>query len=416
MPRTAAQPNLPVAGTAAGTVPGTVPGTAAPADDPGGSGPAATERAALDRALARLPRVVDLLAARAAEHDRDGTFPYQGVETVHEAGLLTLTVGRRYGGPGAGLADTVRVLARLGRGDASVALLTAHTLLHHAEQARAARWPAALYRRLLTESRRGPALVGTLPAPAARASADRGPADRGPAVTARWHEGAWLLDGRAAHCPGAEALAWLAVEARTTEARPRTGLFLVRADSAGLEIDPAADQLGLRAAAGHDVLLTDTRVAADAAVLPRVPGSRERAEQDGRTAEAWRQLALAAVLLGTARAALDWSAGQLRGSTAHRRPLGELDAALTGAEELVHGLAVRTDTDPAAADRAPAVQLLAARTAGDTVQRALTLTGGAGLDRRHPLERHLRDTLALRALLPAEDVVLDALGEALLGG
>ncbi|MFJ1757942.1 acyl-CoA dehydrogenase family protein [Kitasatospora sp. NPDC088134] len=395
MTRTAAQPNLPGPGTAPGTP---APG---PADEP-----AAAERAALDRALARLPRVVDLLAARAAEHDRDGTFPYQGVETVHEAGLLTLTVGRRYGGPGAGLADTVRVLARLGRGDASVALLTAHTLLHHAEQARAARWPAALYRRLLTESRRGPALVGTLPAPAG------GP----PAVTARWHDGAWLLDGRAAHCPGAEALAWLAVEARTTEARPRTGLFLVRADSAGLEIDPAADQLGLRAAAGHDVLLTAARVGADAAVLPRVPGTPDRAEPDGRTAEAWRQLALAAVLLGIARAALDWSAGQLRGTTAHRRPLGELDAALTGAEELVHGLAVRTDADPAAADRAPAVQLLAARTASDTVQRALALTGSAGLDRRHPLERHLRDALALRTRLPAEDTVLDALGAALLGG
>ncbi|MFD7644742.1 acyl-CoA dehydrogenase family protein [Kitasatospora sp. NPDC059795] len=354
---------------------------------------------ALERALGRLPRVVDLLAARAAEHDRDGTFPYQGIEAVHEAGLLTLTVGQRHAGPGAGLADTVRVLARLGRGDASVALLTAHTLLHHAEQARTAPWPAALYRRLLTESRRGPALVGTL----------RSAPGRPPAVSARRHGDAWHLTGRAAHCPGAEALAWLAVEARTDEPQPRTGLFLVRADSPGLEIDPAADQLGLRAAAGHDVLLTGARVGADAALLTRT------APTGPPLAAAWRQLALAAVLLGTARAALDWSAGRLRGSAAHRRPIGELDARLTGAEELVHGLAARTDADPTAAERAPAVQLLAARTAADTVQQALTLTGSAGLDRRHPLERHLRDTLSLRTQLPAEDAVLDALGGALLG-
>ncbi len=384
MTRTAAQP----------TTPAPVPA------DPAADG-------AVERALARLPRVVDLLAARAAEHDRDGTFPYQGVETVHEAGLLTLTVGRRHGGPGAGLADTVRVLARLGRGDASVALLTAHTLLHHAEQSRTAPWPAALYRRLLTESRRGPALVGTL----------RAPAGRPPAVTAHWQGDAWRLVGRAPHCPGAEALAWLVVEARTAENRTdrnqsRTGLFLVRADSPGLEIDPAADQLGLRAAAGHDVLLEDTRIGTDAAHLPKGP-----AFPADPLAAAWHQLALTAVLLGTARAALDWSAGRLRGTGAtHRRPLGELDAALTGAEELVHGLAARTDADPAAATRAPAVQLLAARTAADTVQRALTLTGSAGLDRRHPLERHLRDTLGLRTRLPAEDTVLDALGEALLGG
>ncbi|ROR45332.1 acyl-CoA dehydrogenase family protein [Kitasatospora cineracea] len=384
MTRTAAQPTVPA------------PAPADPAAD-----------GAVERALARLPRVVDLLAARAAEHDRDGTFPYQGVETVHEAGLLTLTVGRRHGGPGAGLADTVRVLARLGRGDASVALLAAHTLLHHAEQARTAPWPAALYRRLLTESRRGPALVGTL----------RAPAGRPPAVTAHWQGDAWRLVGRAPHCPGAEALAWLVVEARTAEDRtaqnrPRTGLFLVRADSPGLEIDPAADQLGLRAAAGHDVLLADTRIGTDAAHLPKGP-----AFPADPLAAAWRQLALTAVLLGTARAALDWSAGRLRGTAAtHRRPLGELDAALTGAEELVHGLAARTDADPAAATRAPAVQLLAARTAADTVQRTLTLTGSTGLDRRHPLERHLRDTLSLRTQLPAEDAVLDALGESLLGG
>ncbi|GAA2094282.1 acyl-CoA dehydrogenase family protein [Kitasatospora saccharophila] len=385
MTRTAAQPTVPT--------PAATAGTTAPADGTDG---------AVERALARLPRVVDLLAARAAEHDRDGTFPYQGVETVHEAGLLTLTVGRRHGGPGAGLADTVRVLARLGRGDASVALLTAQTLLHHAEQARTAPWPAALYRRLLTESRRGPALVGTL----------RAAAGRPPAVTAHWQGSGWRLGGRAPYCPGAEALAWLVVEARTAEAQPRTGLFLLRADSPGLEIDPAADQLGLRAAAGHDVLLEDARVGTDAVLLPR-----GAAPAPDPVAAAWRQLALAAILLGTARAALDWSAARLRDTAAaHRRPLGELDAALTGAEELVHGLAARTDADPAAATRAPAVQLLAARTAGDTVQRALTLTGSAGLDRRHPLERHLRDTLSLRAQLPAEDAVLDALGEALLGG
>ncbi|MFJ4681371.1 MULTISPECIES: acyl-CoA dehydrogenase family protein [unclassified Kitasatospora] len=376
MTRTAAQPTVPAPVTDA-------------ADD------------AVERAFARLPRVIDLLAARAAEHDRDGTFPYQGVEAAHEAGLLTLTVGRRHGGPGAGLADTVRVLARLGRGDASVALLAAHTLLHHAEQARTAPWPAALYRRLLTESRRGPALVGTL----------RAPAGRPPAVTAHWQGNAWRLGGRAPHCPGAEALSWLVVEARTAENQPRTGLFLVRADSPGLEIDPAADQLGLRAAAGHDVLLEDARIGTDAALLPKGP-----AFPADPVATAWHQLALTAVLLGTARAALDWSAGRLRGTTAHRRPLGELDAALTGAEELVHGLAARTDADPSAATRAPAVQLLAARTASDTVQRALTLTGSAGLDRRHPLERHLRDALSLRTQLPAEDTVLDALGEALLGG
>ncbi|MEV4560263.1 acyl-CoA dehydrogenase family protein [Kitasatospora sp. NPDC049285] len=371
-----------------------------PADQPTVPHPAVEARDPLAEALGRLPRVVDLLAARAEEHDRDGTFPYQGLEAVHEAGLLTLTVGQRYAGPGASLADTVAVLARLGRGDASVALLTALTLLHHAEQARTAPWPAALYRRLLTESRRGPALVGTL----------RAEPGRPPAVTARWEGTAWRLAGRAAHCPGAEALAWLAVEARTAEQPYRTGVFLVRGDSPGLEIDPAADQLGLRAAAGHDVLFADVQVGSDAALRLAAPGRAD--DEAARTARCWRLLALCAVLLGTGRAALDWAAGRLP-AAGHRRPLGELHARLIGAEELVHGLAARVDDGPAPAERVAAAQLLVARTVGDTVQRALTLTGNAGLSRRHPLERHLRDALSLQAHLPAEDAVLDALGGSL---
>ena len=141
------------------------------------------DRPTVADALARLPRVTDLLAARAEEHDRDGTFPYQGIEAVHEAGLLTLTVAHRYGGAGAGLADTVRVLAELGRGDASVAVLTAHTLLLHAEHARA----ALARRRLPPPAHRVPA--GTRPArhaPLRNGRTGRRPARRrSPGGTAR---------------------------------------------------------------------------------------------------------------------------------------------------------------------------------------------------------------------------------------
>lgn len=215
---------------------------------------------AVEAALAGLPRVVDLLAARAEEHDRDATFPYQGIEAVHEAGLLTLTVDARYGGPGGTLADTVQVLAQLGRGDASVAVVTAFTLLQHAEQARTAGWPTAGYRRLLTESRRGPALVNTLRAePGSREGEP-------PATVAKWDGEAWLLTGRKTYCTGAEALAWMAVTARTDEPVPRTGTFLVRGESEGLEVDPTWDQLGLRASASHDVVLDEVRVPAELAL------------------------------------------------------------------------------------------------------------------------------------------------------
>ena len=85
--------------------------------------------------LGCLPAVTEALAARAQQHDREASFPDDGIAAVHAAGLLTATVAERYGGPGAGLAQTVAILRALGRGDPSAALITAMTLFAHALQA-----------------------------------------------------------------------------------------------------------------------------------------------------------------------------------------------------------------------------------------------------------------------------------------
>ncbi|GGV31334.1 acyl-CoA dehydrogenase [Kitasatospora herbaricolor] len=388
--------------------------TTTTADQSPGDGPSPVAEA-----FARLPRVVDLLAARAEEHDRDATFPYQGIEAVHEAGLLTLTVGRRFGGPGGSLAEIVRVLAQLGRGDASVAVVTAFTLLQHAEQARTGGWPAAGYRRLLTESRRGPALVNTL-------RAEPGHPAGLPATVARRDGDGWLITGRKTYCTGAEALAWMAVTARTDEPVPRIGTFLVRGDSAGIEVDPTWDQLGLRASASHDVLLDGVRVPTDLALGL---GGRENPGAGAAAAltRAWHDLALAAVYLGVARAAQDWLVRFLNQRTPanlteplaalprYRTALGEIEALLIGAEELVSGLAPRVDlAEPDAVARTGPAQLLASRSAISAVQQAVSLTGNPGLSRRHPLERYLRDVLSGRVHFAPDETVLDAAGRAAL--
>ncbi|MGA5702880.1 acyl-CoA dehydrogenase family protein [Peterkaempfera bronchialis] len=393
------------------------------------SGPTVAVAAALDR----LPRVVDLLAARADELDRDGAFPYQGIEAVHEAGLLTLTVAERYGGPGAGLADTVRVLGELGRGDASVALVAAMTLLHHAAQARTGAWPDALYGVLLEESRRGPALVNTL-----RVEPELGTPGRGglPATVARRTGQGWALTGRKTFCTGAEALAWMAVWARTDEERPRVGTFLVRGDAPGIGIDPIWDHLGMRASASHDVLLDEVLVPEQAAVglhdahdahaSHDAPAS---GDPDGpeRVAAAWNDLALPALYLGVARAARDWLVGFLHRRTPanlgaplaslprFQTAVGEIEARLIGAEEVLTSLARRVDEgDSEAVRRSGPAKLLATRAAISAVEQALALTGNPGLSRGNPLERHHRDVLCGRVHFPQDDVILTAAGRAAL--
>ncbi|WP_405806701.1 acyl-CoA dehydrogenase family protein [Streptomyces sp. NBC_01187] len=368
--------------------------------------------------LDQLPALRAALAERAAEHDRDASFPTEGFGLVHEAGLLTATVGTRWGGHGAGLADTVRILRELGAGDPAVALVTAMTLFAHAEEARGPRWPAASYAQLLAESGRAPALVNAL-----RVEPELGSPVRGglPATTARRHDGHWTLTGRKIYSTGAVGLSRMLVFARTDEDPVRVGTFVVRSGSSGLRVEETWDHVGLRASRSDDVVLDGVRVEADDVIGLDVPGDTPGARPDPATG-AWNALGLTALYLGVASAARDWLTRFLheRVPTALGAPLatlprfqtavGEIEARLTGARTLVEALAARLDTGGAAAEEAAAhagtAKVLGTRAAVSAVEQALTLTGNHGLTRANPLQRHYRDVLCSRVHTPQDDAAL----------
>jgi len=371
--------------------------------------------------LDRLPQLTAVLAARAAEHDRDASFPYQGVAAVHRAGLLTATVGRAHGGPGAGLADTVRILRALGGGDPAVALVTAMTLFTHAAQARDGGWPQRAYDELLAASAAGPVLVNAL-----RVEPELGSPVRGglPATVARQRGDHWELTGHKIFSTGAEALGWMLVWARTDEPEPRVGSFLVRSGSRGLTVLPTWNHLGLRASRSDDVLLDAVPVPLGDVAGLAAPGSDAGRNPVGG---AWNALGLTALYLGVARAAQHWLTGFLhqRTPTALGAPLatlprfqtavGEIDTALTGAERLVTALARAVDDgeQDAAAD-AGAAKVIGTRAAIGAVEQAVALTGNHGLTQDNPLQRHLRDVLCSRVHTPQDDMVLLAAGRAAL--
>ncbi|WP_405015987.1 acyl-CoA dehydrogenase [Kitasatospora sp. NBC_00070] len=371
--------------------------------------------------LTALPGLTAALAARAAEHDHAASFPHEGVELVHRAGLLTATVHPRHGGPGARLADTVRILRALGEGDPAVALVTAMTLFTHAAQARAPHWPEEPMAELLAESAGRPVLLNAL-----RVEPELGSPVRGglPATIAQLRDGQWELTGRKIFSTGAVALRWMLVWARTDEPEPRVGFFLVRADRPGLTIEPTWDHLGLRASRSDDVLLDAVRVPYEHTALLAAPGA-----DGGRdaTAGAWNSLGLTALYLGVARAAQHWLTGFLheRVPTALGAPLatlprfqsavGGIDIALSGAERMVGALAAAVDAgEPGAAEESAGAKLIGTRAAIDAVQQAVALVGNHGLTRRHPLQRHLRDVLCSRVHTPQDDTLLLAHGRAAL--
>lgn len=372
--------------------------------------------------LDRLPALTAALAADAAEHDRDASFPYRGVAAVHEAGLLTATVAGASGGPGGGLADTVRILRALGEGDPAVALVTAMTLFTHALQARSGGWPEEAYQLLLEQSATRPVLVNALRVEPELGSPVRGGLPQTVAVLRGDH---WELSGHKVFSTGAEALGWMAVWARTDEPSPRVGSFLVQGGSQGVTVLPTWNHLGLRASRSDDVLLDRVRVPLD-----RVAGLAEPGGGGGRDeiGGAWNSLGLTALYLGVARAAQQWLTGFLhqRVPTALGAPLatlprfqtavGEIDIALSGAERLVRALAEDVDAgDAEAARQAGGAKVLGTRAAIAAVEQAVALVGNHGLTYDNPLQRHHRDVLCSRVHTPQDDMSLLAAGRAALG-
>lgn len=361
-----------------------------------------------------LIKVSTQLASDADQNDRQADFPIGGMETAWRAGLLTATVGSQYGGAGAGLSRTVEILEHLGHGDASVALISAMTLFLHAGEARRPSWPEPYYRQLLTDSARTPTLVNML-----RVEPELGTPARGglPATIAHRTEAGWSLSGHKIFATGAVGLSWMAVWARTDRDPVQVGSFLVRADSPGIDIRPTWNHLGLRASRSDDVVFTDTPVPYDATIGLGPPGKRDQ------PLSAWNALGLSALYLGVARAARDWLVGFLheRVPTALGAPLasvprmqnevGEIDAALIGARDLVSGLAVRVDAgDETAVAHSAIAKLIATRAAISATERAVALIGNNALTQNAPLQRHLRDVLCSRVHTPQDDSIIHAAG------
>ena len=149
-------------------------------------------------------------AARAAQHDRDASFPFENFDRLSEAGLLALTVPAALGGTGAGALDAARIIGIFAKADPSTALVLSMHYIQHLVMARSVRWPGRLARKLARETVEGVALINAL-----RVEPDLGSPSRGglPATVVRKTETGWRLSGRKIYSTGAPILndvaAWI---------------------------------------------------------------------------------------------------------------------------------------------------------------------------------------------------------------
>ena len=375
-----------------------------------------------------LAEVTAQVAATAAEHDRTGDLPWPGLAVAHRAGLLTATVGTRYGGPQVGPRQAVRILTALGQGDASVGLLAANLLATHAGQAAHPSWPAAYYDDLLRRSRTGPALANAI-----RAEPELGAPARGglPRTTITRTADGWVLNGHKAYATGGAGLAYHVVWAVADEPggdpqRPRVGHVVVPGDRDGITWVDTWDHLGLRASNTHDVSYCDVRLPADA--FTEIPRGADGVYRDPAAAAGPASFGHPALYIGVARAARAAFAefARARVPAALGRPIaqteriqavaGEIDLQIVVAETLLRGALLRVEAgDTSVLPELSAIKVAIARAVIAATQTAVAALGNPGLSKHSSLERHLRDALCIRVHPPQEDTVLLASGRRILG-
>src|ERR1700744_5896230 len=109
-----------------------------------------------------LADVTRRLAATAEAFDRSAEFPRANFDILAEEGLVGLTVSPRFGGRGAGLAESLRVLGAGARGEPSTALILFMTYGYHSQPTRAQSWPPYIYETLARQAVAGTGLIGGL--------------------------------------------------------------------------------------------------------------------------------------------------------------------------------------------------------------------------------------------------------------
>ncbi len=353
------------------------------------------------------------IAAGAVASDRAGSFPWEGIRALHDAGLLRATVGTRYGGPGGDLLTAARIIAEVGRADPSVALITSMTLFNHLNQAQTSAWPEDYYTRILAEGGDRPLLLN-----AARVEPDLGSPARGglPQTVARRTADGWRISGTKRFVTGSEGLSHFLVWASTDETPARVGTFIVEADSPGIRIVENWDSLGMRATSSHDVVFEDVLVP-----IKRVINLAEtgQARQDNR-GHALLTLTLTALYLGVADGARDAFArfAHDRVPANLGRPIaeteriqtaaGEIDLLVSSARVFLFDALIHHKDD---AEHLIRTRLIVGRQLQEAVGLAVRTLGNPGLGADLGLERNFRDIQAVLVHAPQPDTALTLLGQ-----
>lgn len=383
-------------------------------------------------------------ATRADEHDRDGSFPFENIEALRESGVLSAALPTEFGGMGLeATQDLAAGLNRLARGCGSTAIAANMHIAVLWVVNRLWRDAHATGDKALIEQTEGTlaALGGIV---VCVAGTEAGTTIYHPLTEATPAEGGWRLTGRKIFgtlSPRADLLAVLCRYADpAADGDWRTAFGFVPRDAEGLAINDDWDALGMRASGSNSLEFRDVFVP-DALFNPQ-PGVWGILGASNLRIQVGTNLALSAAMVGIAERARELVIAAV--TTRRKAPSNRVLAERTGIQYQMAELEIDLATARAMIERSTAVfdaylvgrpdsdteigvlqdlmrdfqctKWVANRAAINVVDRALTLSGGAGYFNSNPLSRLYRDVRAgpfMQAYSPNE--ARESIGRSALG-
>jgi alkylation response protein AidB-like acyl-CoA dehydrogenase len=213
-------------------------------------------------------KVGEEIAARAYEHDRDASYPFESVEALRRERYFAAPIPSDHGGLGVeGVHDVVVAASRLARFDASVAI---GVNMHFAAVLNIVRrWRVALGS---GNERRAGAFAKSMREIATRdvimaaAISEPGQDITRPGTTATRTESGWIVEGRKVFCtmsPAATTL-YTSVRFEGDTGEELYGYAMIPATTPGVVVHDDWDALGMRASGSHSVSLEGVELPASA--------------------------------------------------------------------------------------------------------------------------------------------------------
>ena len=373
-------------------------------------------------------------APRAAEYDRQATFPVEDYVDLRDSGLLALCVPKQHGGLEAGFETYCLVSEQLAQGNASTALTyNMHTLvmLFMGEFVRNIDLPHGVRRRhdALSEQRyRQVVDQGVFYAQPHSEPVESGTPDklqvggRRFGTRAERTDGGYLVNGRKFFVSSAGVADFYATPALLTGDGPweeRTLYLSIPRDAKGLKFSGEWDPLGMRGTVSREMLLEDVWVSADSEILP--PGVFGQLYQ--RIPHQF--LGFSATFLGVMQASYDFAIDYLTGKTPGApnerdgasdmtNAVAEMLFTLEGTRALYYRAISEMRLDPTveSVQRARAAHTKVQRTAVEITGEAIRVCGGRAYLKQYPLERYYRDARASALMRPwTEEIATKQAGE-----